>query len=285
MVEDHYVHSDEQDAVERNRLTIQASILDPITIRHLKTIGVTEGWNCLDVGAGAGSIAQWLATQVGSTGHVVATDIDIRFLKDLNTPNLEVRQHDILTDDLEKNSFDLVHCRLLLMHLSEPETALKRMAEAVRPGGWLLIEEQDYGSTLSLDVTDQSTKASTWVEGVRAMMDFLLKRGFGDGFFGRRVRALIERLGFVDVDQDGWTRISRGGDDIARERAAAWQTAMNLRMSAGDITQEEAMRVIRLFSDPTFSYLEYTIFSAWGRKPIQDAHIHTSGTPIRDISG
>jgi SAM-dependent methyltransferase len=251
MVEDHYVHSDEQDAVERNRLTIQASILDPITIRHLKTIGVTEGWNCLDVGAGAGSIAQWLATQVGSTGHVVATDIDIRFLKDLNTPNLEVRQHDILTDDLEKNSFDLVHCRLLLMHLSEPETALKRMAEAVRPGGWLLIEEQDYGSTLSLDVTDQSTKASTWVEGVRAMMDFLLKRGFGDGFFGRRVRALIERLGFVDVDQDGWTRISRGGDDIARERAAAWQTAMNLRMSAGDITQEEAMRVIRLFSDPT----------------------------------
>ena len=101
----------------------------------------------------------------------------------------------------------------------------------------------------------------------------------------RQVRDLMEGLGFVDMGQEGWTRITRGGEPLAQERAAAWQTAMNLRISTGDITQEEAMHVIRLFSDPTFSYLEYTIFSAWGRKPIQGAHIQASESPIRDTSG
>jgi hypothetical protein len=39
-------------------------------------------------------------------------------------------------------------------HLPEPETGLRRMADAVRPGGWLLVEDLDIGSMLSADVTD-----------------------------------------------------------------------------------------------------------------------------------
>jgi 2-polyprenyl-3-methyl-5-hydroxy-6-metoxy-1,4-benzoquinol methylase len=72
LTEDRYVHAGEQDDVEHERLAIQARFLDPVTIRHLETIGVAEGWRCLDVGAGAGSIAQWLATRVGSSGHVAS---------------------------------------------------------------------------------------------------------------------------------------------------------------------------------------------------------------------
>jgi tRNA A58 N-methylase Trm61 len=78
------------------------AVLDPVTTRHLETIGVTEGWKCLEAGAGAGSVAQWLSTRVGSTGNVVAADIDTRLLKRLSFPNLEIRQHDIVNDDLEE---------------------------------------------------------------------------------------------------------------------------------------------------------------------------------------
>ncbi len=49
-------------------------------------------------------------------------------------PTLEVRIRDILRDELEKAGHDLVHCRFLLTHLPEPEKALKRMADAMRPG-------------------------------------------------------------------------------------------------------------------------------------------------------
>jgi tRNA A58 N-methylase Trm61 len=77
-----------------------------VTIRHLETIGVAEGRRCLEVGAGSGSIAQWLSDRVGPTGKVVATDINLRFLNQINVPNVEIRRHDILKDELERNHYD-----------------------------------------------------------------------------------------------------------------------------------------------------------------------------------
>src|SRR5262249_31780484 len=68
-------------------------------------------------------------------GHVVATDIDPRFLARPELAGVEVRRHDILRDLLETRHYDLIHCRALLMHLREPERALARMVAALRPGG------------------------------------------------------------------------------------------------------------------------------------------------------
>src|SRR6266511_678340 len=65
---------------ERARLAGLSAQFDPVTVRHLATVGVAAGWHCLEVGAGAGSIARWLAAMVGSTGRVVATDLDTQFL-------------------------------------------------------------------------------------------------------------------------------------------------------------------------------------------------------------
>lgn len=154
MGEQTYFASNEKDEVELKRLRLLEEMFDPPTIHRLEMIQASEGWNCLEVGAGAGSVAQWLATRVRPTGKVVATDIDLRFLRKISAPNLEIRQHDIIKDDLETGQYDLVHCRGLLMHLSEPEKGLNRMANAVCPGGWLFIEEFDYGSVLSTDVTN-----------------------------------------------------------------------------------------------------------------------------------
>ncbi len=95
----------------RQRLTGLEAWLDPGTIRHLEMLQVGAGWRCLEVGAGGGSIASWLGARVGASGHVVATDIDPRFIDVLDAPNVEVRRHDIVTDDLETGAFDLVHAR------------------------------------------------------------------------------------------------------------------------------------------------------------------------------
>ena len=107
---------------------------------------MTEGWKSPEVGAGAGSVAQWLSSRVGPSGRVVATDIDMRYLQGLGAPNLEIRRHDILKDEPLKPEYDLVHCRKLLQNLPEPEKALRNMAASVRPSGWLMIEEDDFGS-------------------------------------------------------------------------------------------------------------------------------------------
>src|SRR5215510_2343643 len=109
----------------RARLSLLESRLDPGTIFNLRWLGVRPGWHCLTVGAGGGSIAKWLCQQVGPSGHVVATDTDTRFLETLDYANLDVRQHNIVSDELEENAFDLVQVRGVLMHLTEPQQALR----------------------------------------------------------------------------------------------------------------------------------------------------------------
>ncbi len=75
-------------APDHERLTMIEAWLDPVTIRHPTARGVTNGWRCLEVGAGGGPIAAWLGAQVGAAGHVLAIDIDIRLLDAIDIPNL-----------------------------------------------------------------------------------------------------------------------------------------------------------------------------------------------------
>jgi tRNA A58 N-methylase Trm61 len=58
---------------EPDRLRLMSQLLDPSSRFHLLRTGVTEGWRCLEIGAGNGSVSQWLAQQVGPAGHVLAT--------------------------------------------------------------------------------------------------------------------------------------------------------------------------------------------------------------------
>lgn len=266
MSEHRYFASNEKDEVELNRLRLLEEIFDPTSIHHLEIIQVLKGWNCLEVGAGAGSIAQWLSSRVGPTGKVVATDIDLRFLRQLSLSNLEIRQHDIIKDDLETGKYDLVHCRFLLMHLPEPEKALKKMANAVHPGGWLLLEESDYGSTLSTDVTNPS--AAIYTLTLRALYEFLKKKGIVDSYFGRRVRSLVEQLGFIDFGHDGWTYVVRGGEPSSQLAAMTLQAASKPMIAAGLLSQEQLDSVQRLYLDPTFYRLALTMFAAWAKRPV-----------------
>ena len=139
-----YVAADIGADTESQRLQLLEVCRDPGTIRRLDQLGVSRGWRCLEIGAGHGSIARWLADRVAPTGSVIAADIDPRFLTNMPA-GVDVRRVDIRHDDLEAETYDLVHCRALLMHLPDPTAALARMVAALRPGGLLLVEEGDYG--------------------------------------------------------------------------------------------------------------------------------------------
>lgn len=96
-------------AGERERLALMSALLDPLERSHIARLGVSLGWRCLELGSGNGSIAQALAERVGPTGHVVASDIDLAYIVDLQAPCLEVRRINILQDGTEESSYDF--CR------------------------------------------------------------------------------------------------------------------------------------------------------------------------------
>lgn len=254
-----YVHSSTAYDAELERLRLLEAISDPGTARRLEQIGVGEGWSCLEVAAGGGSIAAWLGDRVGPGGRVLAVDIDTRFLADLGAP-IEVRAVNLLTGDLESGVFDLVHSRAILMHLHDPEVALKKMAAAVKPGGWLLIDEKDYEGLAGLG---GHPEADLFTEDWRSVCRRFQEAGILAPFFGRRVRDLVEGLGFEDVVADGVTDIWRGGETGARFVELSYG-AFHER---GLATDEEYDRALRLLRDPSFTFKDRILYGAWGRRP------------------
>ncbi|MDQ1502768.1 MAG: hypothetical protein QOD57_495, partial [Actinomycetota bacterium] len=81
---------------ERRRLDLLEQVFDLATQDYLGRLPLPAGGHCLEVGAGAGSVAAWLCNQVGADGRVVATDLGTDFLETLTEKNLEVRRHDIV---------------------------------------------------------------------------------------------------------------------------------------------------------------------------------------------
>jgi SAM-dependent methyltransferase len=108
--------------------------------------------------------------------------------------------------------YDLVHCRALLMHLPQPVVALERMAAAVRPGGWLCLEEYDFSTFGGVD--PQYPGAAAFHLTFHALLDALRTAGGGDGALGRRLLVLIERLGCANVGPAGEVGLGRGGSPL-----------------------------------------------------------------------
>jgi SAM-dependent methyltransferase len=176
---------------------------DPGTVSRLEKLGVGSGWRCLEVGAGAGSITRWLGRRVGTEGEVVATDLDTSFLDVFDADNVEIRQLDLRSDSLPENSFDLVHTRFVLGHIPERVEIFDKLVGALRPGGWLLLEELD---SFAWGVIDSGLHP----EVVLAGLALLERQGFAPRW-GREMPALLRDRGLVNISAVAEAPIAEGG--------------------------------------------------------------------------
>jgi SAM-dependent methyltransferase len=126
----------------RRLLELLAETLDPFSCRRLEQAGAGPDARCLEIGAGTGSIAHWLANRLAPAGQVIATDLD----PSLIAPHQRITtlSHDISRDQLP-GRFDLIHARLVLAHLPDRHHILGKLSKALNPGGALIIEEFDPG--------------------------------------------------------------------------------------------------------------------------------------------
>jgi 2-polyprenyl-3-methyl-5-hydroxy-6-metoxy-1,4-benzoquinol methylase len=260
MGEQQYILSQTIDTFERERLSLLEQTADPLSQRRLAGLGIQSGWRCLEVGAGHGSIVRWLAEQVGSQGWVVATDLNPRFLTEIELPNVEVRQHDIRTDPLEAGMYDLVHCRSVLMHMPEPQLVVGRMVAAVRSDGWLLIEEGDLSSLRAVAATHPLTESFDRQH--REILDRHARAKLVNPYLGRQVRGLLEDAGLTEIENEGVSRIVRGGEPAAR----LWCMTLQASVELGILAPAEYTDVQSPLLDPSFSFITWTGCAAWGKR-------------------
>jgi len=192
--------------------------------------------------------------------------IDTGFLDALDCPSLEVRRHDVAVDELPEGEFDLVHSRMVGEHLPNRKQVLRRMAAALKPAGWLVVEATDF-VTVVPDPAVEASAARLFARGQEAHIQYLAEtRGFDRGC-GRGLSSRLRALGLTGDDAEGRVFTWRGGS----AGAGVWRhTAEQLRgplVDGGTMTAEEIDRVVALLDDPAFAALSPAVIAAWGRRP------------------
>ena len=245
------------------RLQALADLYDAGTIAQFEHCGVAAGWRCLEIGGGGGSIARWLADRAGPAGRVVATDIDTRHLEALGHPAIEVRRHDATGPLPATEIFDLVHARLVLNALANRDVVLRRLVEALAPGGWLVIEEFDSESTPP-DPANHS--GETYLQTHRALARFMTADGF-DRRYGRRLFAEFRECGLEDVSAEARMFMCDAASPGVELLRANFRQLRDPLIAGGYITATQFDRDLAAMNDPDFRMPSSLLWAARGRRP------------------
>ncbi|WP_415951043.1 methyltransferase domain-containing protein [Streptomyces sp. KLOTTS4A1] len=245
------------------RFQALSALFDPATFRHLERLGAGPGGRVWEVGAGGTSVIAWLARKVGPTGRVLATDIDTSWAAGAARSPVQVLRHDVGTEEPPGDGFDLVHARLVLVHLPDRERALRSMVRALRPGGRLLVEDADPALQPLVCPEDRGPEqqlANRLRHGFRAL---LADRG-ADLSYGRRLPRLLREAGLAEVEADAFFPVS-SPDCAALELATVRQVRERL-VAAGYATDEEIDRHVANVETGSMDLATAPMISAWGRK-------------------
>jgi SAM-dependent methyltransferase len=258
---------DNQAAAAGARFTAFTALFDPSTFRHLTGLGLAPGWRCWEVGAGGTSVVDFLADQVGPDGHVLATDLDVSWATAAaaSRPQVEVRRHDVAADPSPGGDFDLVHARLVLVHVPDRAAALAHMVGALRPGGWLCIEDADPAlQPLSCleELGPEQVLANKLRTGFRALM---AGRGV-DLAYGRTLPRLLREAGLDQVGADAAFPVAL--PECADLETATITLIRDQLLTHGVATEAEIERHLASVAAGRLDLTQPPMIAAWGRRPL-----------------
>jgi SAM-dependent methyltransferase len=240
----------------------------PGTRRVLLEAGLRPGMRVADLGCGVGLVTALLAELVGPQGHVVGIDASAaqldqaRALLHPGGSNISFVEASATDTGLPPESFDLVYCRFLLIHLTEPERCLREMHALLNPGGILVCEDGDLTSG-----------GSEPPSALRAFADLFGRLGPVKGVdytLGRRLFHMVQAAGFPapEITFNQPVRV-RGEEKRFLELSVA--EAAPAFVGAGLITAAELEHTLAkmrcLGADETVLAVMPRMAQVWARKP------------------
>lgn len=240
------------------------------TERALRRAGIRAGMHCLDFGCGAGDVSVALAKVVGPAGRVVGIDMDEAALE---RARALAREQGVAVEFVAgrceeaawSGEFDLSYSRFLLSHLTDPAAGLRRLAEATRPGGTVVVED------VNIPVHICYPPRPSFARYVGLYVDCARRRG-ADPELGLKLVSMFVDAGLVDVEVDVSMPTFRSGEgkQIARLTLAAIADAA---IAGGLTDREEVDRLLddlTLFeADPASIMSTAQTIQVRGRKPVE----------------
>lgn len=253
---------DNQQVQAGTRFQALSALFDPVTFRHLDRIGVGAGWRCWEVGAGGPTVPAWLSARTTAPELVLATDIDLSWIP-AGAP-FRTQRHELGTDPLPAEGFDLVHARLVLVHIPDRDRALSDLVGALRPGGWLLVEEAD-PDLQPLVCPDQHGPAERLANRLKTGFRQLMAERMVDLAYGRTLPRRLREAGLDEVEADAYFPVASPHTAVL-ELATVEQIRSRLT-EAGLATDEEIVQHLANVRAGGMDFATSPLVSAWGRKP------------------
>jgi SAM-dependent methyltransferase len=241
---------------ERRRLDALGALHDPDTFARLGALGLRAGWRCLEVGAGSGTVARWMAAR---GVRVVATDLDPRFLAPLEG-EVEIRRHDVVEDPLEEGAYDLVHARALLQHVARREHVVAKLARALRPGGVLCLED------ILMPTGDCDPPLPGFREILGAMGAGLRASGADPGL-GIKLPRLLREAGLSELGSDARVPLVASGTPRADFYVHSFAHARDRLVAAGVVAAQDVDQLLAALRAPGYTMTAAVMIAAWGRRP------------------
>jgi ubiquinone/menaquinone biosynthesis C-methylase UbiE len=248
---------------ELERLQAIERVFDSGSRKRIQATGISPNWRCLEVGAGAGSIAQWMAEVVGENGKVVAVDLNTRFLAKIQRSNIEVIEDDIRYLTLESQSFDLIHVRYVLIHIPDFQVALAKMLDLLKPGGWMAIEEPDFSAARAIAGNEAACQSMNRVN--QAIAQMFASRSM-DYAFGIRLPAIFQQLNLQELSVENDTPLVPGNSGIATVMKMSAERLAEKYIATGKATQQDIEQYCRFAEDPQSWAIYYSTIGVTARK-------------------
>jgi 2-polyprenyl-3-methyl-5-hydroxy-6-metoxy-1,4-benzoquinol methylase len=245
---------------ESDRLRLMSDLLDPSSEFHLLRVGVATGWRCLEIGAGNGSLSQWLAQRVGSTGHVIASDIHTDLMNGIVGGNLEVRKFDVVHDEPPDAPYDLVAIRTLLHHLPERRAVVSKMARWLKPGGQLFVQEPDFYPTWIVEPPSQN---HFWQQFIQWAATHQI-----DYYVGRKIPAWLQTEGLLNIKSEGHAILYNGGSQFAEWWDYGIREVADKLQSEGGVSQATLDEFFTFYRDPTYWTTTIAFTATIAQRPI-----------------
>jgi ubiquinone/menaquinone biosynthesis C-methylase UbiE len=256
-----------------DRLRVLAAARRASTLELFQLAGLRPGMRCMDLGCGSGDVTLDMAALAGPAGWVAGIDADQAKLELARQTARARGLANVVFDVADVNhwtgpgEYDFVYCRFLLQHLARPADLLRRMWEAVRPGGVMAVEDADLEGLFC----DPDNAAFSFYQ--RMYVKVLDSNG-GDPTCARRLARYFRETGIPAPAMRLLQEVRASGDAKAMPLLTLEAIADSI-VSSGLATADEVTAAadnLRAFTTHPESLIsDPRIFQVWARRGTDDA--------------
>ena len=250
-----------------NRLRILHNVYGPGARELLMRAGIRAGMKVVDLGCGTGMVTQLLAELVGPGGEVVGVDYSAAQVEEARTllptelSNVRFIQASATDTGLQREAFDLVYCRFLLIHLPEPEAALREMRELLKPEGIIACEDGD--------LTSAGSEPASKLQEFSNLFGALGPKWGVDYTLGRRLFHMVRAANFSQVEITLNQPVFARGENKSLLELSVAEAGPSF-VKAGLLTNKQLTETLaemrRLNDDQTVLALMPRMSQVWARK-------------------